>query len=52
MSAEIHTEPEEIVDYDVDAPVDAFLDTIGTHVPVFTPPEPPEDYKKEERGKE
>jgi hypothetical protein len=52
MSAEIHTEPEEIVDDDVDAPVDAFLDTIGTHVPVFTPPEPPEDYKKEERGKE
>jgi hypothetical protein len=44
------TEPEEIVDDDV--PVNAFLDTIGTHVPVFTLPEPPEDYEKEEKDKE
>jgi hypothetical protein len=50
MSAETHTESEEIVDDDVDVPVDAFLDTIGTHVPVFTLPEPPEDFKKEEKG--
>jgi hypothetical protein len=50
MSAETHTEPEEIVDDDV--PVDAFLDTIGTHVPVSIVPEPPEDYEKEEKRKE
>jgi hypothetical protein len=50
MSTETHTEPKEIVD--VHVPVDAFLDTIGTHVPVFTLPEPPEDYEKEEKGKE
>ncbi|MGA2539263.1 MAG: hypothetical protein ABSF53_24875 [Terracidiphilus sp.] len=50
MSAETRTEPEEIVDNDV--PVDAFLNTIGTHVPVFILPEPPVDYKKEEKGKE
>jgi hypothetical protein len=45
MSTETQTEPKEIVD--VDVPVDAFLDTIGTHVPVFTLPEPPEDYEKQ-----
>jgi hypothetical protein len=50
MSAETHTDPEEIVDDDV--PADAFLDTIGTHVPVCTLPEPPEDYNKEKEGKE
>ena len=51
MRSEIHSEPEEIVDDDV--PVDAFLNTIGTHVPdVSTAPEPPEDGKKEEKGKE
>jgi hypothetical protein len=50
MRSETHTEPEEIVDDDV--PVDAFLDTIGTHVPVSTLPEPPEDEEKEEKGKE
>ena len=51
MRRETDTEPEEIVDDDV--LVDAFLDTIGTHVPdVSSAPEPPEDYKKEERGEE
>jgi hypothetical protein len=49
MRSETHTEPEEIVDDDV--PADAFLDTIGTHVPVSSAPEPPEDYKKVEKGK-
>jgi hypothetical protein len=50
VSAETQSEHEEIVDDAV--PVDAFLDTIGTHVPVFTLPEPPEDYEKEEKGTE
>jgi hypothetical protein len=51
MSAETHTEPDKIVDDDV--PVDAFLNTIGTHVPdVSTAPEPPEDEKKEEKVEE
>jgi hypothetical protein len=50
MPSETHTAPEEIVDEDV--PVDAFLNTIGTHVPdVSTAPEPPEDVEKEEKGK-
>jgi hypothetical protein len=52
MPSKTHTEPEEIVDDDVpDVPVDAFLDTIGTHIPVSRAPEPPEDYEKEEKGK-
>jgi hypothetical protein len=51
MLSETHTEPEEIVDDNV--PVDAFLDTIGTRVPdVSSAPEPPEDYRKEEKGNE
>jgi len=50
MSPETHTEPEEIVDDDV--PVDAFLDTIGTHVPVSTLPEPPEDEETRETYEE
>ena len=39
MPSEIHIEPEEIVRA-VEGPVDAFLDTLGTHVPVSIPPEP------------
>lgn len=50
MSTETHTETEEIVDDHV--PVDAFLDNMGTHIPVPCPPEPPVDPKKEEKGKE
>jgi hypothetical protein len=51
MRNETDAELEEIVDADV--PVDAFLDTIGTHVPdVSSAPEPPEDYKKEQKTKE
>jgi hypothetical protein len=51
MRSETYTEPEEIVDDDV--LMDAFLKTIGTHVPdVSTAPEPPEDEQKEEKGKE
>jgi hypothetical protein len=48
MSTETRTEPQEIVDDDV--PVDAFLDAIGTRVPVSAPPEPLEDEEKEEKG--
>lgn len=49
MSSETRTETEEIVDDHV--PVDAFLDTLGTPVPVTTLPEPPEDTKKEDKGR-
>jgi hypothetical protein len=50
MPSETRTETEEIVDDHV--PVDAFLDTLGTPVPVTTLPEPPVDAKKEEKDKE
>jgi hypothetical protein len=52
MSTETDTESEEIVEDDV--PVDAFLDNIGTQVPVPTLPEPPEDdetRETDEKGK-
>jgi hypothetical protein len=51
MSAEVHAEPEEIVDADV--PVDAFLKNIGTHVPdVSSIPETPGDENKDSRSED